>query len=477
MLIHALLVVASASDRRRLRGLLQHESVLVAEVAEGSEMWKSLASDNYDLLLIDSEVLPQPAEHVLSTLRKLPDRPDVIVLQREEEAARRAALLRVGCLAVLNLNLLDDLLRGTLATLVARRREAALTRLSSEEQRELYRLSDFSSASQAMTELLALAEKVVNADSSLLIVGETGVGKEWLARAIHSEGPRAPSPFIAVNCAAVPDTLLESELFGHEKGAFTGSIRSRRGYFELAHRGTLFLDEIAEMAPPLQAKLLRVLQEKSIQRLGAERPVEVDVRIMASTNRNLEEEMAARRFRPDLYYRLGVITLHVPALRERREDIAPLVLGYLETFARQLGRSVTSMHEDALDALIAYAWPGNVRELINVVERAVLLCSGSEITLNELPEPIIACVSTRVERFGPAPGGLSEVLREGWLEQSLPELREHVLSSVESAYLTAVLRETHGGVGQAARRAGIDPRSLYNKLKHYGLRKEDFKGG
>jgi len=324
-----------------------------------------------------------------------------------------------------------------------------------------------------MQELLDLARRVARADSSLLILGETGVGKEWLARAIHAEGARVDGPFIAVNCAAVPESLIESELFGNEKGAFTGSVRTRRGLFELAHGGTLFLDEVADLPIHLQAKLLRVLEERKIRRLGAERMIAIDVRIMAASNRDITQALRDGTFREDLYFRLGVVTLIVPPLRERREDIELLVHSYFERFVRQLGRPGLAIREEALTAMQAYSWPGNVRELINVVERAVLLSPGPEIGVSDLPPALT----------GPTAAGsavhvlANQALADEQSRRPFKEARRAALLSWEVAYLRALLDRTNGQVGEAARQAGLDPRSLYAKMRQYELRKEDFRPG
>jgi DNA-binding NtrC family response regulator len=314
----------------------------------------------------------------------------------------------------------------------------------------------------------------VNSEASLLILGETGVGKERLARAIHAEGPRSKGPFMALNCGALPESLLESELFGHEEGAFTGATRSRKGYFELAHTGTIFLDEIGEMPLHLQVKLLRVLDEHRIQRVGAEKSIEVDVRVMAATNRDLEADVPAGRFRSDLFYRLAVVTLDIPPLRDRREDIRQLAQSYLEHFNTQTGRSGSKIAAEALGSLEAYSWPGNVRELVNTMERAVLLADGDEIGTDDLPARIRTddgsprgAVSPFQWRFDSVPDDL--------LEKPLIEARNEVVSAFESRYLSDLLAATGGRIGEAAERACINERSLYDLMKRRGLKKESFK--
>jgi DNA-binding NtrC family response regulator len=327
-----------------------------------------------------------------------------------------------------------------------------------------------------MQQFLDTARRVVATDTTLLLLGETGVGKEWLARAVHAEGPRAAAPFVAVNCSALPETLLESELFGHTKGAFTGATRARRGYFELAHGGTILIDEIAELPLHLQVKLLRVLEERRIQPLGSERSISVDVRVLAATNRDLEIEVREKRFRTDLFFRLNVVSLTLPPLRERCEDIPELLKSYIDHFRIRLPSEVASVHPDALEALTVYDWPGNVRELINVVERAVLMATGPEIMLVDLPEA--------VQRCGPGggvPGRRGQLglgfARGGrrWTESPWRIVRQEVLEEAEYRYLSELLGLCSGRVGEVASRAGMTPRSLFEKMRRYGLRKEDFR--
>ena len=335
-------------------------------------------------------------------------------------------------------------------------------------------LGELSSRNPSMEKIFKIARRVAAADTPLLILGETGVGKEWLARAIHEDGPRREGPFVALNCGAVPESLLESELFGHVKGAFTGAVRDRRGYFELAHHGTLFLDEIAELPVHLQVKLLRVLQDHRIQRVGGEEEIQIDVRILAATHRDLPQAMAEEVFRSDLYYRLAVVTLVLPSLRERGEDIPSLVERYLGELTNKLGRSdVRGVSAEVLDAFLRYAWPGNIRELINVLERAVLLADGEEIVLGDLPDEITG----RRPAAGVAAPPEARNIFAAWLDRPLEEGRHEVLAAFERAYLVHCLGAVGGRIGEAAERAGIDPRTLYSKMKGHGLKKETFKKG
>jgi DNA-binding NtrC family response regulator len=476
VLVHTLVVTHQPALARRLGRLLAQPDVLFSHERQPANLWQTLKAEPCDLLVLDRDSLAEGIIGIVTTIRKLPERPEIVVLQGGDDPQQQAALTAAGCLAVVNRDLPDAMLGPIFAALVTRRREALGTGLSAAGQEPRHHhLGDFAATSVAMQNLLDLARRVVHSDSSLLILGETGVGKEWLGRAIHSEGRRTGAPFIAVNTSAVPDSLLESELFGHERGSFTGAERTRRGYFELAHRGTIFLDEIGDMTPHLQAKLLRVLQEKTLRRLGSEQSFEVDVRIMAATNRNLEQAMTDGSFRRDLYYRLGVVTLTVPPLRERRDDIADLAINYLERFRAQLGRPIVGIAADAMEALTAYAWPGNVRELINVMERTVLLCRGTEITLADLPRSLADALAGGAGALG---GRLPGFLEPGdaWLERPLADVRAGALAWVERRYLEAQLERTAGRVGETAQRAGITARSLYSRMRALGLRKEDYRG-
>jgi DNA-binding NtrC family response regulator len=476
MLVRILVAAATKSSLRRLTGAVTEANTLVHRVDTQEELWRYLARETYDLVVVTGEVVSSPPEHLIAEIRQLPERPEVVLITDREDPEQHAALLSAGCLAVVYQGVGDAMLRRTLLTLIGRRRDEVDGRLRGDMSTEEFGLGKMVSASPTMQRFLAVARRVVSTDSTLLILGETGVGKEWLARTVHLEGPRATGPFMGVNCAALSESLLESELFGHEKGAFTGATRSRRGYFELAHRGTIFLDEIAELPPHLQVKLLRVLEERRIQPVGAEKAIDVDVRVMAATNRDLELELKEKRFRPDLYYRLNVVSVTLPPLRERREDISTLVESYIDHFCVRLQSHVAGIRPDALDALIRYDWPGNVRELINVVERAVLMGSGPEITLADFPDSI-----WRAAAGPPAGQGLGWHLSgeasaaASWIEQPWRVARREILEATERQYVTRVLQLSGGWVGEAARRAGMDPRSLYEKMKRLGLRKEDFR--
>ena len=298
--------------------------------------------------------------------------------------------------------------------------------------------------SAAMARVLDLARRVAQVDSTVLLTGESGVGKERIARVIHEESARTAGPFVAVNCGAVPESLLESELFGHVKGSVTGATQDRVGLFEAANGGTLLLDEIGEVPPAMQVKLLRVLQEREVRRVGENRSRIVNVRILAATNRDLLAEINAARFRQDLYYRLRVVEILVPPLRDRREDVLPLARAFLTAAVARTGRSVTGFTPAAAHQLLRYAWPGNARELENVVERAVVLANGKRIDVDDLPQEVGLAV--------PDPIATADV---------------RPLADVERDYITSALRAVGGNRGRAALKLGIGEATLYRKLKEY----------
>lgn len=474
MLINAVVVVQDSGLRRKLKAALTHPDVVARIITNGDVVGDTVAKGIADIVVVSRELLQEPVGEAIRLLRKMPDSPVVIVITATEHPRDCAALLAAGCRTVLDSSLPRSSFREVLDAVVAERRELAVAGPPVREVLAEPQLSDFVSDSPVLQAFMKKVLRIVQSDASLLILGETGVGKERLARAIHADGPRARGPFIAVNCGALPETLLESELFGHEEGAFTGAARARRGLFELAHRGTVFLDEVGELPLHSQVNLLRVLQEHKIQRLGSETELAVDVRVMAASNRDIDAEVESGRFRKDLYYRLNVMTLTVPPLRERKEDIPTLIRTYLEYLRPEVGRPVTRIADDALAALSKYDWPGNVRELANVIERAMLLCDGERIELDDLPPPISGAeVQRDMGAWSQTAAGTG--IPENWLNISMGKLRDMIVSDFERAYLTAQLRCTSGQVGKTAKRAGTGPRVLYEKMKKYGLRKEDFR--
>lgn len=475
MLPRVVLLVADASLRDRLMHATEGADCLVTVGPPSDRPWDAVNTPDCDIVLVELARLPEPAAQSVARIRATPQAPVVIPVTQHDDPLVQAELLAAGASAVLHSGVPDDVLEDALSQLIESGREASSRETDPDDAH--FNLGDFASRSPQMRRFMEIARRVSQSDSSVLILGETGVGKERLARAIHAEGPRADEPFVDVNCGAIPEALLESELFGHERGAFTGADRAHRGRFEMAHKGTIFLDEIGEMPVHLQVKLLRVLQDRRIQRVGAERTVPVDVRVIAATNRDPAEEISEKRFRSDLYYRLSVVTLTIPPLRERKEDIPLLVENYLQFFATQMPTVAARFGDAAMQALTEYAWPGNVRELINVVERAVLLTSDEEMTLADLPETITGGWVTREEpelvREAQQPLG---ELDDSFFQQPLRDAKRTWLAAFERTYLERLLRQTGGRIGETAQRAGIVPRSLHTKMRELGLRKEDFRG-
>ena len=344
------------------------------------------------------------------------------------------------CLDV-SLHRVTETLKGAERKLRAHHR--ALVRVARDVQEPLGLIA----RSPAMRQLVDLTRRVAKVDSTIIITGESGSGKERIARLVHDESTRAAGPFIAVNCGAITETLLESELFGHARGAFTGANQDHLGLFEAANGGTLLLDEIGEVSPGMQVKLLRVLQEREIRRVGESKSRSVDVRVLAATNRDVAQRVAGGAFRQDLYYRLKVVELHVPPLRERRDDILPLARVLLADAAIRMKRKISGLAPTTADQLLRYGWPGNVRELENTMERAVALARGTRVELDDLPE--------EVRRAFPRPVVTSEVVRP--------------LDEIEKEYILAVLELNGGNQTRAAEQLQIGSATLYRKLKSYGV--------
>jgi transcriptional regulator with PAS, ATPase and Fis domain len=316
--------------------------------------------------------------------------------------------------------------------------------------KEGYHFEEIVGKSPDMQRIFRLIGDISHSDATVLVQGESGTGKEIVARAIHRRSGRAHRPFITANCAAIPETLLESELFGYEKGAFTGAQISRKGRFELAEGGTLLLDEVTEMKPSAQVDLLRVLQEKEFRRVGGSRLIDSDVRIIASSNKDVEEEVEHGNFREDLYYRLNVIPVHVPPLRVRKEDIPLLIDHFLKKHLREAKRKIRGVSEKTIELLVSYDWPGNVRELENVIQRAMVLGKKEHLVSDDLPD--------KIRRFGRYHNEVCYPLGS-------------TLEDVEKNYIHGVLRSTRWNVSEAARMLKINRMTLYNKMRKYGFRR------
>ena len=371
-----------------LEDLLSEAGYQVMTADSGSKGLELALASDLDVLITDMKM---PGLDGMTLLERVhaekPDLP-VIMMTAFGSVEKAVEAMRKGAFDYILKPFKNEELKLTIRKAYEHHQLLRRNRYLTQELQDRYQFSNIIGKSAPMQRVYELIEKVAPAKATVLISGESGTGKELIARAIHFNSPRRDLPFITVNCGALPETLLESELFGHEKGSFSGAISQRKGRFELAHEGTLFLDEITEMSPPLQVKLLRVLQEMEFERVGGSTTLRVDVRVVAASNRNLKEEVAAGRFRSDLFYRLNVVHVQMPPLRDRPDDIPLLVSHFLSKYGKGAGKSKISIDSDALRSLMDYQWPGNVRELENAIERAVILASGDRIQLRDVPAEI-----------------------------------------------------------------------------------------
>ena len=430
--------------RLLLTSVLKDEGLDVTAAATGEEALQLVARRHFHLVVTDLKMPGISGLQVLEGVKRDDPETAVVVLTAFGTVEGAVEAMRRGAAHYLLKPLANpDELRLAVRRVLEERRvadEAAMLRQANEA---VFPFGQIIAGEPRMQAALDLARSVAPTDATVLVTGETGTGKELIARAIHRWSPRAEQAFVAVNCAALAETLLESELFGHERGAFTGAVAQRRGRFELAHGGTLLLDEVGETSPGLQAKLLRVLQEGTLERVGGTKTVTVDVRVVAATNRDLARMVAERSFREDLYYRLNVFPIALPPLRDRRADILPLAEHVLHQASRRFGKRVAGFSDEARALLLAYGWPGNIRELQNVVERAAILCQGEQI----LP------VYLNLTPASPAPAAAGP----------------RTLRELEREAILAALAACKGNRRGAAERLGIGLRTLYTRLREYGI--------
>lgn len=447
-----LVVDDDPGHRTMLQTVLEAGGYRVSLSADGREAIDSAEQEPFDVILMDIRMRGLDG---LETLRRLrPIAPDTPVVLMTAYASVKTAVeaLRSGAEDYLTKPLDIEELKVVLKKVL---QISGLKKENLQLREELGKRFDFSSiigSSPGMQALFETLERVAPTEATVLITGESGTGKELIARALHRNSLRKDRVFVTVNCAALPETLLESELFGHEKGAFTGADKHRIGRFGMADGGTIFLDEIGELSVPIQAKLLRVLQEKAFEPVGSSRTVEIDTRIIAATNKDLENEIKADRFREDLYYRLNVVALKVPSLRERTEDILLLAHHFLETLSHKNQKLIKGLSREAAHALTAYEWPGNVRELENVIERGVILSRGTVIGANDLPE------------------NLRDLTDDNTPTLSSEAMTDKTLKDVEEETIRYTLARHNGNRTRTAKTLGISRRTLQLKLKAYGIR-------
>jgi len=457
--------------RRTIARTLSQRGFEVTQCEDGQSALEHLRGHDADVMLID---LMMPGVSGMDVLREVKSlRPDVecVIMTAYSKVEDAVAAVRAGAYDFLTKPFPSfDAVAITVAKAAERRRLIAKTR-SLEEQldRGNQGFGEIIGQSASMRAVFRLVEGVASASSTVLILGESGTGKELIARAIHRSSARASRPFVAVNCSSIPDTLIESELFGHVKGAFTSANASRAGLFEVADKGTLFLDEVGDLSLAAQVKLLRALQEGEIKRVGANETRNVDVRVVAATNVDLSGKIAAGRFREDLYYRLNVIAIELPPLRDRRDDIALLAQHFLRKFARKSGKDVKRLAPDALSTLTAYSWPGNVRQLENAIERAVVLARGDEITSDDLPDAIGGNAHLPTAQVVGSVSDAVDLVAKTLADVPYAEAKRRVVRDFDRAYANQLLERSKGNVSEAARLAGLD-RSNFRRVlrKHEG---------
>ena len=437
----AILIVDDEEGLREfLADALSSDGHETTQAVNGADALRRLATRAFDLMLTDLK-MPGPLDGLDLLRRARAEQPDmeVIVLTAYGTVETAVDAMKLGAFDYLQKPIASP---AELRLIVSRALERRSLVAKDEVQRAIHRMPPLTYGDPLMQPVVNAIEKVAPTNSTVLLLGETGTGKELVAQAVHERSPRARGPFVPVNCAAISETLMESEIFGHEKGAFTGAASARRGRLELADGGTLFLDEIGELKPELQAKLLRVLQERRFERVGGSRTITVDVRWIAATNRDLGAMIAAGTFREDLYHRLAVFPIRLPPLRERRHDLLPLADALLARIGGELGRPALQLDEAARERILLGAWPGNVRELANVLERAAILADGDLLRGEDLQ------ISITVSGIGPAGRTMADIERDAILR---------------------ALEEVGGNRRRAAERLGIGERTLYEKLRRYGI--------
>ena len=423
-----------------------------------------LESERPDLLLSDLKMPGVDGMELLHRAHELDPALPVIMITAFATIESAVAAVKEGAFDYLPKNFSVDQLRVAVDRALRHRSLQRENRSLKDQLAQTYGLENIIGRSPAMSRIFELVRKAARSEANILVIGESGTGKELIARAIHANSPRVSQPFVPVDCASLPEQLLESELFGHEKGAFTGAIRTKQGLVESAHRGTLFLDEIGELPLSLQVKLLRVLQERQIRRVGGTGLVDVDVRLVSATNRDLREATVKGQFREELYYRINVIAIQLPPLRDRAGDVKLLVQAFLKRYGQ--GR-VRGVDDEAMAALERYRWPGNVRELQNVIERACALADTETICRRDLPDHVLGL--GEVPLPGP-PAGTNAALPESGTDLTLKDAKERWMAVLEASYLRDLLARNDGNISAAAKAAGIDRKTFHRLINKHDLR-------
>jgi len=443
-----LIVEDEETQRSLLAGLLRKEGYSVEEAGDGVRAIELFRIKTIDLVLLDFKLPDMDGLTILKSVKEINPEVEIIMITAFGSIENAVNALKSGASEYLTKPIdLDDLL-FKIKKIEDKKYLIHENRVLKEALRDRFKSEDFIYSSEKMSEVVSLITRIAKTDSTCIIEGESGVGKEVVLNLIHQLSERRNQPLVKVNCAAIPETLLESELFGYEKGAFTGAFQRKIGKFELANKGTVFLDEIGDLTPLLQSKLLRIIQEKEVERLGGLHPVKIDVRVIVATNKNLDEEVKKGSFREDLYYRLNVVRIWVPPLRERKEDIPPLMDFFAKRYAGRYKKNIKGFTRESRDQLIKYDYPGNVRELENMIERSIVLARGDYITLDDIP-------NLSESNAAPAEGGIRETV--GVMEKQM---------------ITEALVKADWVQTKAASFLGISERMLRYKMKKYAIVRE-----
>ncbi|WP_413587225.1 sigma-54-dependent transcriptional regulator [Bdellovibrio sp. HCB274] len=459
------LIVDDEAELRRsvisiLKSTMPEIEFTIDEASTGKEALEKVKQQSWDLVLMDVKMPEMNGLEALTAIKEHDPRTFVVLMTAHSNLHDAVLAIKEGAYDYVE----KPVNPQTLTEIIRKCQEArdlvsslALSNPIFDDDIE----SEFVGSSQKMKEVFNLIYRLCKVDTTVLIRGENGTGKELVARAIHFNSPRKSGSFVAINCGAIPESLMESELFGHEKGAFTGAIERKIGKFQMANNGTLFLDEIGELRPDMQVKLLRVLQEKKFTPVGSNREVKTNTRIIAATNRNLEKMMADGTFREDLFYRLNVMPIFLPPLRERTDDIHALAQHFIKKFARQHGRTISGIANEALDMLKSYRWPGNIRELENVIERAFIVENSQNITLDSLPENLKLAPKESSEKT--ANVGYSGPLDFDAFKEGM-----------EKEFIVSALKANQGRINQTVAQANIPKNTLLRKIRKYGINVKDF---
>ncbi|MCA2004869.1 MAG: sigma-54 dependent transcriptional regulator [Ignavibacterium sp.] len=448
-----LIIDDEQSQREVLKGFLEKKNYKVITASSGNEGLELINQEQVDIVLSDYKMPDKTGIEVLEEVKRINPEISFVLMTAYGTIENAVKAMRLGAYDYLSKPIDLEELELLLGKIIENKSLKSEVNFLRQQLQEKFKIDSFVSTSPKMQEVLSVAARAAESKATVLITGESGTGKEVLAKSIHYISTRKDKPFVAVNVPALPETLLESELFGHEKGAFTGADKTRMGRFELANKGTIFLDEIGDIPMNLQVKLLRVLQEHKIERLGSNESIDVDVRVIAATHQNLEQKIKDGTFREDLFYRLNVISIHIPPLRERKEDIMPLIEHFIKKYAQENDKPNLEISKEAVDYLMKYNYPGNVRELENIIERAVVLSRQNIITVNDLP--------SNVKGFKTETDPIFDE------EKTLTEQVE----ALEKKLIYDALTKANGNQSLAGRMLGITERNLRYKMQKYGIKK------